>query len=131
MKFHKENTNSTVYVDENGLFIIDWKPDNKLEVEDFKLIVDIFAEWSNGEYWKVLHVFPKGASASGEARNYGANREKKSSAEAFVFQNTLHRSLFKLYQRFRAQLYPIRAFSNLNDAKEWLIEVEVSANVEK
>ncbi|MEZ4922185.1 MAG: hypothetical protein R2780_03350 [Crocinitomicaceae bacterium] len=125
MKYYIENKNSTVSVNEEGIFIIQWKANERLEIDDFKTVVDIFAEWSQGEPWKVLHVFPKGASASGEARNYGATREKKTSAEAFVIENVIHRNLFRLYQRFRSKLYPIRAFSDLEDAKEWLLEVEI------
>ena len=122
MNYHAENRNSTVYLDDNELFIIEWKAE-RLDVEDFKTVVDVFAEWSQGKSWKVLHVFPRGASATSEGRNFGTQREKKTSAEAFVIENALHRNLFRLYQRFRSKLYPIRAFSNIEDAKAWLLGV--------
>ncbi|UKN01160.1 STAS/SEC14 domain-containing protein [Paracrocinitomix mangrovi] len=120
MEFHIENKNSTVYVDEHGIFTIKYKVDCKLEVEDFKTIVDIFAEWSQGEAWKVLHIFPKGASASGEARNYGAKRKKRCSAEAFVIEGTIQRNLFRLYRKFRTADYPMREFSSVDEARIWI-----------
>lgn len=131
MNYRTEHKNSTIYLDENELFIIEWKPE-RLDVEDFKAVVDVFADWSEGKKaWKVLHVFPKGASATSEGRNFGTQREKKTSAEAFVIENALHRNLFRLYQRFRSKLYPIRAFSNVPDAKSWLVELEVQVEIEE
>jgi hypothetical protein len=127
--YYAENKNSIVQLDKNEIFIIQWKA-VKLEVEDFKTVVDIFAEWSDGKALKVLHIFPKGASASGEARSYGTQREKKSSAEAFVIENPIQRSLFKLYQRFRSRLYPVRAFSQKESAIQWLNSLKIETEEE-
>ena len=123
MKEPVHNKNSKVYLNEESVFIIEWSPKVTLEKEDFKVVVDLYDEWSDGELLKVLHIFPKGASASVEARNYGARREKRAGAEAFVIEGAIQRNLFKVYRRLRVVDYPMREFSNKNDALNWLLQI--------
>ena len=130
MSHKATNTNSEVYLDENGIFCIEWSTEQTLEVDDFKTVVDIYDEWSAGSHWRVLHIFPKGATASSEARNYGAKREKRAGAEAFVIQSPVQRNLFKLYRRLRSVQYPMREFSSVEKAKAWLMDCEMPVEEE-
>lgn len=123
MALTKQNKHSKVYLNEDGIFCIEWSPGVTLQVEDFQTVVDIYDEWSKGEDWCVLHIFPKGSSATAEARNFGAKREKRAKAEAFVIEGTIHRNLFRLYRRLRSVEYPMREFSSVQKAKDWLLEM--------
>ena len=130
MPHSAENKNSKVYVDDHGIFTIEWKANVLLETEDFKTVVEQYDEWSNGKQWRVLHIFPKGTKATSEARNFAAKREKPAGAEAFVIASVLHRNLFRLYRRLRTVQYPMREFSEFEKAKNWLLELEIIAEEE-
>lgn len=125
MTLVKKNENSDVYVDDHGVFTIEWNPDTTLEIDDFKSVVDIYDEWSKGEHWAVLHIFPKGTNATSEARSYAAKREKRAGAEAFVIESRIHRNLFRLYRRLRSVKYPMREFNKKDAAVDWLLNVDM------
>ncbi|MBD3636798.1 MAG: hypothetical protein HUJ25_05595 [Crocinitomicaceae bacterium] len=120
-----QNKNSTVKIDENGVFVIEWKPNVTLEKEDFEVVVNNYDDLSQGALWKVLHIFPKNTTASSEARHFAANREKPAGAEAFVIHGMIQRNLFRFYRKFRTVRYPMREFSKTPDAMKWLGEIEI------
>ena len=117
-----KNSNSTITIDADGVFIAEWAANTKLEKEDFETVVDIYDELSDGALWKVMHVFPKTTTVSSSGRSYAEKREKPAGAEAFVIGSRLQRNLFRFYRKFRSVEYPMREFSNVEDALEWLRE---------
>ena len=42
------NKNSTVSIDENGIFVIQWNEKVKLEKDDFETVVNIYDDLSQG-----------------------------------------------------------------------------------
>lgn len=120
------NKNSTVSIDENGIFVIQWNEKVKLEKDDFETVVNIYDDLSQGALWKVLHLFPKSTSVSSQGRHYAENREKPAAAEAFVIDSMIQRNLFRFYRKFRTINYPMREFSNKADAMIWLSNIEVN-----
>jgi hypothetical protein len=117
------NTNSTIWIDEDGVFIIDWKADTVLEKEDFQKVVEVYDNLSNGAEWQVLHLFKRSTSVSSSGRHYAENREKAAGAEAFVIESLIQRNLFKFYRKFRSVNYPMQAFSTKEAALDWLKEL--------
>lgn len=118
-----ENENSKVYLDENGIFCVEWREGVLLSVEDIQTVVDIYDEHHGGELWKVLHIFPRNTKVSSAARDHAEKREKPAKAEAFVIASTIQRNLFRFYRKFRSVEYPMKAFSDIETAKAWLISV--------
>ena len=117
------NTNSIVSIDEDGVFIIEWKENTVLQKEDFQKVVEIYDELSDGAQWQVLHLFTRSTSVSSSGRHYAENREKAAAAEAFVIESLIQRNLFKFYRKFRSVNYPMQAFSTKEAALEWLKEL--------
>lgn len=116
------NENSTVTIDENGIFVVEWKEGVTLSKEDLAKVVHDYDELSQGALWKVLHIFPRSTNVSPAARNYAEKREKPAAAEAFVIKSPIQRNMFKFYRKFRTLDYPMREFSKEDSAKEWLAD---------
>ena len=119
-----ENKNSKVTLTDDKLFIAEYKDNVCLEVEDIQVVIDNYDDNTEGEMWKVLHVFPKGTTVSSAARDHAENREKPAKAEAFVIEGIGNRILFRFYQKFRSIKYPIKEFSTREKAMEWLDKIE-------
>ena len=117
------NTNSTIWIDEDGVFTIEWRDNTVLQKEDFQKVVEVYDELSDGAEWQVLHLFKRGTSVSSSGRHYAENREKAAGAEAFVIESLIQRNLFKFYRKFRSVTYPMQAFSTKEAALEWLKEL--------
>ena len=115
-----KNKKSTITIDENGVFTIQWFEDVTLEKEDIKTVVEQYNEMSQGDLWKVLHLLPGSTKVSNEGRNYAEKRENPALAEAFVIDNMMHRKLFWFYRKYRSVNYPMREFSKIDDAYKWL-----------
>ncbi len=115
-----ENTNSTVYIDDEGIFIAKYKANVYLEKEDIEAVVKNYDDLSGGALWKVIVIFPSGTSVSSEGRTYAESRENPALAEALVIKSLAQRILFKFYKKFRSLNYPIREFSNEKAARKWL-----------
>jgi hypothetical protein len=115
-----KNTNSTVTIDQKGVFTIQWAKNVVLEKEDFAIVVDQYDELSQGALWKVLHIFPSSTKVSSSGRNFAEKREKPAKAEAFVIDNLMQRKLFWFYRKFRSVKYPMHEFSSIEDAHNWL-----------
>ena len=120
-----QNQNSKVYLDEEGIFTVEWNDNVTLQKADIETVVKNYDDHHEGALWKVLHIFPKGTTVSSEARSFAANREKPAGAEAFVISGFLHRNLFRFYRKFRSVPYPMREFSSKDDALNWLSEQKV------
>jgi hypothetical protein len=120
-----QNENSKVYLDEHGIFTIEWRDGASLQKEDIEIVVKNYDDHHNGAFWRVLHVFPKGTTITSEARSYAANREKPAGAEAFVIGSFLHRNIFRFYRKFRRVQYPMREFSEKEDALNWILDVKL------
>ena len=118
-----QNKNSTVTIDDEGVFVVQWKPNVRLEKEDLEKVVNDYDELSKGELWKVLHLFPKSTTVSSKARDYAEKREKPAAAEAFVIDSFIQRNLFRFYLKFRKVQYPMREFYSEDDAREWLSSI--------
>ena len=115
-----ENENSRVTITDEPLFIAEYKDKVVLSKDDLAIVVKNYDDLSNGELWKVLHIFPKDTTVSSEGRDYAESREKPAKAEAFVIESLSQRILFKFYRKFRSVNYPMKEFSNREDALTWL-----------
>ena len=114
-----QNKNSTVNINEEGIFLAEYKENIVLQKEDIEAVVKNYDDLSQGALWKVIVVFPKGTTVSSEGRSYAEGRKNPALAEALVIESLAQRILFKFYKRLRSVDYPIREFSNREAAKKW------------
>lgn len=114
---------SILGMDKNMICHIVFHPDVQITVEEMRVIEQALLQLSNNRPLKILmDTRNKYIHFEPEARKYAATAEitKKFVAEAVLLNNLPSRLLFNFFLKFDQPTFPIRAFSDLDAAMEWL-----------
>ncbi|UKN02312.1 hypothetical protein K6119_02105 [Paracrocinitomix mangrovi] len=115
------NKTSRVYLTHDQIFVVEYQDDLVLDVEDIHIPVEQYlAVTDTGNPLKVLIEFPANTIINNDARRFAENRDQWAIAEAIVINSLGQRILFRFYSKFRKHKYPIKSFSNREEALEWL-----------
>lgn len=116
--------NFTIYLDGEDIFVCRFSDDITIEVKDVEEVIKQYDVLINeGKELKTLYIFPKKTRLSSDARIATEVNERPALAKAFVLQNISHRVLFKFYKLARSRSWPIREFSDEEEALRWLRKI--------
>ena len=100
------------------------KANFKIDLDAAKIHADIILDLCNGNRYPVIldgrNIIAK---ISHEAREFISNFEpviKVRSAQAILVNNTATRLLANFYLKFHKPKHPVKLFSNLDEAEEWI-----------
>ena len=120
-----ENASSiyTMWLEEDGLLMIEFKPTPEHTVEDARALVAQHNVLAEGKKVRVLADCRKiTVSASKEAREHYVSEEgaRCKLGMAMVVDNMVQRMIGNIFFRMNKPPYPTRLFSDLDTARTWL-----------
>lgn len=118
-----KTTAFTLYQLENNILFFEYKDKIVIQLSDVKEAFDLYVEHSNNMTCKVLLAFGPFSSISLEARRYAENKKMPTPAQAVIIRNLAQRILAKFYQVFRKDEHPLKFFSDMDAALQWLERV--------
>jgi len=112
---------STMWFDENGILCSVAKKGVPATLEESKQSVESFRKITKGGKVCILADITNGTPPIKEVRDYvAAESARMIKAMAVIVNSALGRMASSLYFGLKPPAYPTKAFSNENDAKEWL-----------
>ena len=113
----------TVYIDESGILRLDLSPGFAPSSDEVKAITDSLQKISGDQYYPILF----------DARNLkkvtfrdfilgDRNAQGISKATAILVGSPFSRLIGSFILNFTAETNPVKMFSNLEEAKKWLLE---------
>ncbi|HYG51949.1 MAG TPA: STAS/SEC14 domain-containing protein [Flavobacteriales bacterium] len=114
--------NHEIWIDDEGILWIEAMDTVEVELDEVKEYFEIYAKLGCREK-KVLQLMDmrKGVTFTKEARDYAAERSKDYFiASACVSDSLAVRMLVNLSKVFYKDLAPVKLFSDIESAKEWL-----------
>lgn len=115
---------STYFEKRAGYIYMGYKGTAIIDLEEAKLMSEIYIELCAGEvYPTLMDGLNTNAKISHDARDYFANYQPlvdSRNAQAFVLNNIGNILLFKFYLKFHTPENPVKLFSNIKDAENWL-----------
>ena len=96
-----------------------------IDLESMKAAYIEFDRLANGRRLKRLVVSGKKMDITKEARKFGERenekRKDKCIAEAMVVYTFVQKMITNFYLKYIKDLYPTRSFTDIDEAKEWLL----------
>lgn len=125
-----ERDNDFIWIDENEI-IYSVPKENQIALtreETIKQINEWEAQYGSRK-WKILLVVNPHVKSSKEDRDFAAAIfQRYISAMAVINESALGRMAINLFLGLKPPKYPFRVFKNQEDAKSWLINLEVTEN---
>lgn len=118
-----ETPTCTLGMDKNLICHMTFHPDAQVTIEEMKVIEQGLLQISNNAPMKILmDIRNRYIQFDIEARKYAATAPitKKFIAEAVLLNNLPSRLLFNFFLKFDQPQFPIRAFSDMETAMDWL-----------
>lgn len=111
-------------------FKIDWLSDDtvclryqddvNLEKDDVKRMLELEKELGVNETTKRIILAGRYTTITSEAREYVEEFKPRSRAEAYVLFGLAQKILFNFYNKARKNKNPMRAFTNIGSAIQWM-----------
>jgi hypothetical protein len=105
--------------------------DMVFSMEDMKTAYEEYDEFTGGKRLKRLVVVGKHSAMSKEVRKYGEaeNERRKDNciAEAMVVHNFVQKMCTNFYLKYIRDIYPARSFTDIEEAKQWLMNFREEA----
>jgi hypothetical protein len=119
-------------INEDTLQIV-FKDDILINLAGMKEAYEVFdGFFAEKKRLKRLVVVGKNMDITKEARKYGSMENKKRKrtciAEAMVVHTFVQKIVANFYLKYIENLYPTRSFTDLEEAKQWLLDYKESKN---
>ena len=101
------------------------EPEAKVTLEDAKEVLEARLQMHTADEKQLLLVdIRNNPSSSREAKEFGRSEEVRNTTQALalITGNQLSRLLGNFYISFNKGNYPVKLFSNTNEATEWLLQ---------
>lgn len=106
-----------------NLLLIRMFEDQLIETEDIQLIIEHGLILSPSDDTKLIVLMEPYSGITKEAREYVQYNMRTLKAEAHVIPSLAFKIMFNLFIKLRKNKHPIKAFDNLDLAKEWIERV--------
>lgn len=97
-----------------------FKEEKEIKLEDIKLAMQVYEDYCSDAPPLRLIEFGEFATVNSETRQFISDNVKPAIAEAIVIYSLAQKLLVKFYLTFRKQEHPVKVFSNIEDASDWL-----------
>lgn len=125
----KRESNSSYFERRETYIYLRYKDHSVVDIEEAKEHARILLDLSNTKkYPFILDGRDVHAKFSHEARDFFSKYEPLlavRSAQAFIINNTPNRLLLKFYLKFHPPANPVKTFTNLEDAENWVKQFKV------
>ena len=116
-----ETPTAEMYLDDDNIFITKFNDNVLLKVEEIEEIITHYKEINESKPKLCLAIAGSHTSVTSEAREYAESFGAPAIAEAYVVSSLTQRFLVNLYMHVRNNHHPVDVFSDINDAKKWLL----------
>jgi hypothetical protein len=131
----KRESNSSYFEKRENYIYLRYKDHSSVDIEEAKTHAKYLIELCNGKsYPFILDGRDVHAKFTHDARNFFSNYKpllNVRSAQAFLINNTPNKLLLKFYLKFHTPSNPVKVFSNLEDAEQWVSQFKVEEVVDK
>lgn len=97
-----------------------------VELEDMEQLLKCVYDFTDGKPFKRLVIISPRATIDKEARRYlqteNHSKRKTIIAEAVIVHSLTHKMMFNIYAKFIKGLYPSHYFTDIDEAKKWLVQ---------
>ena len=119
---HLVTTSSAeMYVDDDNIFITKFNDNVLLRVEQVKEIITHYEHVNASKPKLVLAIAGTHTNITPAAREYAESYGVPAIAEAIVVSSLAQRFLVNLYMHIRNINHPVNVFSDIENAKKWLL----------
>ncbi len=113
-------------VTEGNILEIAYNDNINVELQDITDLLNSVQEFTKGEPFKRLMIISPKATMVKEARKYLQEENhamrKTIIAEAVIVHSLAHKMMFNIYSKFIKDIYPSRYFTDIEEARSWLME---------
>ncbi|MDQ3190652.1 MAG: hypothetical protein M3Q58_03585 [Bacteroidota bacterium] len=112
---------------ENDILFLQYKKGADVEIEDIYEYNQIINELGEGKRFPMLIDARLGSSVSPEARDFAASPESANLklASAIVVNTFSNKLIANFYINFNKPVIPVKVFSSINEALDWLKQFHV------